>query len=147
MILPFWPSQFWFAEAMKMLVTNPLLLPFRNILTQPRKAKVEPMKVQLLACCLSGIPYKPREFQKTQQVSSNSHGGVPLLHNTTLFSFQVSPEDASHSSTFRNLTVLSRLYAVEAVSGCWQKMSLPQRLNSAASNTGSNSVTQYVSGL
>lgn len=83
MVVPAWATQYWFPELIKMLMDSPILLPFRNLVSLPGCSQAgHPLKLQLMACRLSGDLCKVEAFLKRQQTSSGQHGGLVLKNNT-----------------------------------------------------------------
>ncbi|CAG2218547.1 unnamed protein product [Mytilus edulis] len=78
MIVPTWPSQPWFPRLLDCLVDYPVILPFcQDLLRLVHNNQKHPLnmrKLFLVACVVSGIPSKRREFQNQLETSSLSHG-------------------------------------------------------------------------
>lgn len=78
MIVPTWPSQPWFPRLLNCLVDYPVILPFcQDLLRLVHNNQKHPLnmrKLFLVACVVSGIPSKRREFQNQLETSSLSHG-------------------------------------------------------------------------
>lgn len=72
-IVPFWKTQCWFPKLGKLLIDTPLLLPkSRHTLIHPLNEELtHPLqhKLQLVACKLSGKPWKNEVFLQKQQES------------------------------------------------------------------------------
>ena len=86
-IAPLWPTQTWFAMLMKILVTNPLIIPKRNnLLANPQKAVLHPLrkKMVLIACQVSGELTECMEFLEKQPPLSWHHGEPVLKNNINL---------------------------------------------------------------
>lgn len=82
LIVPLWPTQPWFPKLMRMVHAPPLILPkdilhlpFNNLHHSQRNS------LHLLACRISGIVSKVRDFQATLSQSSVLHGGNPQLNS------------------------------------------------------------------
>ena len=73
-IVPFWKTQSWFSILGRLLIDLPVLIPNRKgVLTHPLdQTRVHPLfkKLNLVACRLSGVHWKQKEFQRRQQKSS-----------------------------------------------------------------------------
>jgi hypothetical protein len=83
MVVPAWPTQYWFPELTKMLTDSPILLPFRNLVSLPGgQQQSHPLKMQLMACRVSGVPSKQKAFLRQQQPQLELPGGQPLRNNT-----------------------------------------------------------------
>ena len=79
LIVPKWPTQSWFPQMLNLLIQDPILLPrTKSLLTQPVSGEVHPLNnsLVLLACRLSGNPFKVREYHKTLQTLSYHPGAV-----------------------------------------------------------------------
>ena len=65
-VVPMWPTQSWFPRLLHLLCSEPLILRSRTTLLQlPHKPEAQSLlgkKLQLMACHLSGKPYKTLEF-------------------------------------------------------------------------------------
>jgi hypothetical protein len=82
-VVPVWPTQYWFPELIKMLTELPILLPFRDLVSLPGcQHQAHPLKLQLMACKLSGHPWKVEEFRRRQPRSSGQHGDLGLRNST-----------------------------------------------------------------
>ena len=76
-IVPMWSTQTYYPRLMSMLIQMPRLLPRKeNLLRLPHSQKSHPLwkKMQLMACLVSGIVSKQKEFQRKQEESCCSHG-------------------------------------------------------------------------
>ena len=74
LIAPIWPTQVWFPKLMRLLIAKPLVLPANCI---SLRGKQHPLKkMRLMACKLSGILTKGRDFRKVLSKSSQLHGGL-----------------------------------------------------------------------
>lgn len=72
MVLPLWPTQIWFPLVMELLIDKPVLLPRKQrLLSITHTEKLHPLRnqIRLIACRLSGIDSKVKEFQRTLPVS------------------------------------------------------------------------------
>ena len=89
LIVPFWPTQPWFAKLLHMLVAPPILLPqTRSLLTKPVSRESHPMsnKMFLLCCRLSGTPSLTKDYRDTLSISFSTHGGVRPTSSTEVLS-------------------------------------------------------------
>ena len=76
-IVPMWPTQTYYPRLMSMLIQLPRLLPRKeNLLRLPHSEKSHPLwqKMQLMACLVSGIASRQKEFRKKQEESCCSLG-------------------------------------------------------------------------
>lgn len=75
-VVPVWPTQPFFPTVMMMLIDNPRLLPRKeNLLTLLHSPVLHPlrMKLQLMACHVSGKSWKQKEFQMRLNKSCSNH--------------------------------------------------------------------------
>jgi len=88
LILPLWPSQFWFGRALHMVVEAPRLLPkSKEILVLPQEPdRVHSLwnKLKLTLFKLSGNPSKVKDFQQKLQPSLGKLGEKGLRDNIGL---------------------------------------------------------------
>ena len=86
MILPFWPTQVWWPQLLKMLIAIPFLLPKQEDLLSlshsPHTLHPLRRKLTMLACLLSGNPSKIKEFQRQLLSSSWPPGEMAQRNNT-----------------------------------------------------------------
>jgi hypothetical protein len=85
LIVPYWPTQPWFARCVQMLVDIPVILTrSKRLLIQPGTGECHPMcsKLFLVCCRLSGISSVVKVFQQ-QLATSSSVPGDGLLFNST----------------------------------------------------------------
>lgn len=77
-IVPTWPSQPWFPRLLECLIETPVLLPFcqdlLRLVHSDQKHPLNMRKLFLVACVISGIPSKRRDFQDQLQISYLNHG-------------------------------------------------------------------------
>ena len=80
-ILPLWPAQTWFPIALQ-LHSLPVILPLDSI-HLPYTNKKHPLHktLQLMACQLSGDPFKGEEFRSLLSMSLCHLGGNQLSHS------------------------------------------------------------------
>ena len=78
LIVPYWPTQPWFATMLHMMVLPPIILPKRKRLLQLpfNLESVHPLahKMKLMACRLSGKDSEVHKFQQELQASYLHHG-------------------------------------------------------------------------
>lgn len=87
MIVPFWPTQVWFAKLGRMLINIPFLFPRKKVLSHPIKMEQElPTSLRMMGCRLSGKAYKTREFREKLKNSSWHPGGLVQRNSTPLTS-------------------------------------------------------------
>ena len=75
-VTPLWTTQPWFPKMMRMLIASPLVLPM-GVLTLPFKKLAvhkQHKNLRLIACCLSGISIRSKEFRNRLSLSSVHHG-------------------------------------------------------------------------
>lgn len=86
MILPFWPTQVWWPQLLRMIIAIPFMLPKHQDLLSlshsPQKFHPLRKKLTMLACLLSGSPSRIRVFHKQLQSSSWLHGEMEQRNNT-----------------------------------------------------------------
>ena len=86
MILPFWPTQVWWPQLLKMLIAIPFLLPKQEDLLSlshsPQTLHPLRRKLTMLACLLSGNPSKIKEYQRQLLSSSWPPGKMEQRNNT-----------------------------------------------------------------
>ena len=84
-VVPMWPTQPWYSQLMRMITDCPRSLPqHKNTLRMPAsETSQHPLikKMTLMACIISGNPWKHREFQERLVTSSYSHGGKGQRNN------------------------------------------------------------------
>ena len=87
-ILPLWTSQPWFPKMLKMLCNYPILLPSsQHLIKHPLTGLSHPKtKMKLMACKLSGISSKVKEFQKKLPKLSWPHGEEEQNNATSIIS-------------------------------------------------------------
>ena len=85
LIAPMWPTQSYFVCLLSMLVDNPRYFKAtRTTLTNSSMGEqVQPLKVNLMVCRVSGNPLLSAEFRWKLPTSSCHRGGEVLLSNTT----------------------------------------------------------------
>ena len=106
-IVPMWPTQTYYPRLMSMLIQMPRLLPRKeNLLRLPHSQKSHPLwkKMQLMACLVSGIVSKQKEFQKKQEESCCSHG--ENLPGTSMASISKSGNNFVVKGTLIHMTYL-----------------------------------------
>ena len=85
-----WPTQVWWPELMRMLVSSPILLPkSKNTLYLPNSPEtMHPLypKLELILCHLSGDSLHAKDFRKKLRKSSEGHGAVGQLNSIELIS-------------------------------------------------------------
>ena len=84
-VVPLWTTRSWFTLLMKMLVSQPLILPRGpNLLKLPGKNKVHRLanRMTLLACHISGRKCETVKFWKKQAKLFGPHGRAPQRDNT-----------------------------------------------------------------
>ncbi|XP_044148680.1 uncharacterized protein LOC122937730 isoform X2 [Bufo gargarizans] len=85
-VIPFWGSQVWYPIILELLVDVPLLLPTRTDLLQDPLGAPHPLLVdgslQLLACRISGLQARSREFRRQLDASWTTLG-LPAPENLT----------------------------------------------------------------
>ena len=85
---PSGPTQIWWPELMRMLVSSPILLPkTKNTLYLPNSPEtVHPLypKLELILCHLSGDSFHSKDFRKQLRKSSEGHGAVGQLNSIEL---------------------------------------------------------------
>ena len=84
MICPMWTTQSWWPVLMEMVIDYPRILPRREkLLTIPGTRKVHPLqeKLTLIACRLSGDPYRTKMFIQNLSILSCVHGEVVPKNN------------------------------------------------------------------
>ena len=87
LIIPLGPNACWFPHMLKLLVSEPLVLPKRNsILQLPHSHKIRPLhkKLQLLGVRLSAKSWRHKDFKETFVKSCAPHGKRPLTNNMRL---------------------------------------------------------------
>lgn len=63
-VVPEWPSQYWFSKLLQMLVDEPCYLPRSNrVLTNPINARATRITARLLACRIRGSTENMDEYQ------------------------------------------------------------------------------------
>ena len=85
LVMPNWPTQPYYATAMKMLLACPLFIPKRKTLLQlPAKTDVHKIwdKLDLLICLLSGDQLQTEAFRKTLPTFCSHHGDQKHPNNT-----------------------------------------------------------------
>ena len=86
MILPFWPTQVWWPQLLKMLIAIPFLLPKQEDLLSlshsPQTLHPLRRKLTMLACLLSGNPSRIKEFQRQLLSSLWPPGEMEQRNNT-----------------------------------------------------------------
>ena len=83
MVLPLWPTQFWFPKALQLLVTDPVLLP-RNSLVLPQNPTLthpQAHRLVLTAMVLSGNHSKINAFRQMLPKFYLNHGEITLKDN------------------------------------------------------------------
>ena len=90
LIVPIFVNQSWFTRLLTLLIDKPLWLPSSDIsLTVPYRRKTFPTlpKTKLMACHVSGIVYKKKEFRmRSQKLLSNPGDQEP--HHDTIRTYQ-----------------------------------------------------------
>jgi len=90
LILPLWPSQFWFGRALQMSIKSPRLLPkHNNVLQLPQEpGRVHNLwdRIKLTLFVVSGIRSRVKDFQKTLQILSMEHGERELRNSIGVIS-------------------------------------------------------------
>ncbi|XP_044147245.1 uncharacterized protein LOC122935540 [Bufo gargarizans] len=85
-VVPFWGTQAWYPMLLELLVDVPLLLPVRTDLLLGPLGVPHPLLVdgslQLLACRISGLPERSREFRRRLDASWITLG-LPAPENLT----------------------------------------------------------------
>ena len=85
-VVPYWPTQPWFALVLQMLTQRPLLLPKnKNLLSlpfAPNKAHPLAKNLILMACRLSGNTLETKNFQQELRISSFHPGDRQPKNNT-----------------------------------------------------------------
>ena len=84
LIVPFWPTQNWFPLLISALICNPTRLPkHKDLLYMPLTAETHPLsgKIVLVACVVSGVFSKIKDFQELKPPSSCLHGSLPQSNN------------------------------------------------------------------
>lgn len=88
LIAPVWTTQSWFPKLLRLVTTQPRLLPSQpHLLYLPRKLDLcHPLhnKLRLAAFSLSGIISECKEYRRGLPASSSTHGELPLRSNTGL---------------------------------------------------------------
>ena len=87
LVMPNWPTQPYYATAMKMLLACPLFIPKRKTLLQlPAKTDVHKIwdKLDLLICLLSGDQLQTEAFRKTLPTFCSHHGDQKHPNNTNV---------------------------------------------------------------
>ena len=106
-IVPMWPTQTYYARLMSMLIQRPRLLPRKeNLLRLLHSQRSHPLwkKMQLMACPVSGIASRQKEFQKKQEESCCSHG--ENLPGTSIASISKSGQKFAVKGTLIHMTYL-----------------------------------------
>ena len=106
-IVPMWPTQTYYPRLMSMLIQLPRLLSRKeNLLRLPHSQKSHPLwkKMQLMACPVSGIASRPKEFRKKQEESCCSHG--ENLPGTIMASISKSGQNFAVKGTLIHMTYL-----------------------------------------
>lgn len=106
-IVPMWPTQTYYPRLMSMLIQLPRLLPRKeNLLRLLHSQKSHPLwkKMQLMACPVSGIASRQKEFQKKQEESCCSHG--ENLPGTSMASISKSGQKFAVKRTLIHMTYL-----------------------------------------
>ena len=83
-IIPRWPTQPWFPKLLNMLIEIPIILPSGKVLlTLPGTEKVHPLNASLvlLACRVSGMQSRTKEFQRQLPISSWRLGEIQQRPN------------------------------------------------------------------
>lgn len=85
MIVPHWPTAFWYPQLLRLLVDCPILLPKgRRLLQLQDRNRIHPLskKLDLLACRLSGNPSRNKMFRDNLRKSSLLPGDSPHKDST-----------------------------------------------------------------
>ena len=86
-LVPLWKTQSWFPKLGRLLIDLPILIPNRkDVLIHPlEKSRSHPLskKLNLMACKLSGIDWKQREFRERQLRSLFPRRDQERQNNTT----------------------------------------------------------------
>ena len=80
-LVPMWTTQAWFSKLFRRLINNPVLLPMEpELLTHPLTGQSHPFlkRLRLLACALSGKPWKRRKVWLNQPILSSLPGDKAL---------------------------------------------------------------------
>ena len=89
LIVPMWATQPWFPTLLNLLTDLPVMLPNKqNLLRLTHNNAVHPLckrKLFLVACNISGVTSKVKDFQKTLSNTSPSRGENPHQNNMILF--------------------------------------------------------------
>lgn len=89
LIVPMWATQPWFPTLLDLLTDLPIMLPNKpNLLRLTHNNVVHPLckrKLFLVACNISGVISKVKDFQNTLSSTSHNHGENQLQNNMTLF--------------------------------------------------------------
>jgi hypothetical protein len=85
-VAPLWPTQSWFPRLLQLLCKEPLILRSRTTLLRlPHKPDTPSLlgkKLQLMACHLSGVPYRTLEFHKELRKYCLTHADKVHGNNT-----------------------------------------------------------------
>ena len=76
LVVPWWPTQVWWPVLGRILIYHPVLLPpTKRILGLPSRPKaVHPLRLQMMACWVSGVDSLNQIFRKRLPKSSCNHG-------------------------------------------------------------------------
>ena len=81
-VVPYWTTQPWYSKLTRMLIDCPFLLPRKDLLSHPTLAEHSLPKMDLIACRVSGVAYKSRDFLHKLHMSSCPHGEAPPSSST-----------------------------------------------------------------
>ena len=79
LIAPLWHTQSWFPTMLKLLVRNPIILPFQqDLLSLPFSNRLHPLRdrLRLMACSLSGRRSDSKVYRDQLPKLSSHHGGL-----------------------------------------------------------------------
>lgn len=83
-LVPLWPTQVWFPCLIKMIISSPVLLP-TSVLALPFSQKEHPLegRLRLLACLVSGVTLKAKDFRR-RLLRSSCHPGDLAQNRSTV---------------------------------------------------------------
>ena len=85
LIVPMWPTAAWFSLIPPLLLDLPVLLPrMQNLLTKGRELHPLRQRLVLIACRLSGNPYRTAKFRRELKTLSWAPGGKTQRANITV---------------------------------------------------------------